>query len=97
MIIDTVPFQVFLTLFLVSLGPFFAWIVKIYNFDLKRSLRYFIFLTVLRLTLVGAIAFYLSSLDGNVVRFLLVFGTVYSLGLFPEVLLIARILKEDQN
>jgi|GEM_PF-5144306 len=95
MLLDQTMVQALIGVLMIGLGPLFAWFMKIFNFDLKRSLKYFIFLTVLRLTTVGAIAVYLNYAGGNVAKFLLVFGTIYSLGLLPEVLLIGRILEKN--
>lgn len=97
MLIDKTAFQVLLGVFMVGLGPICAWAIKIFNLDLKKSLKYFIFLTVLRLATVAVVAIYLNYTGGNVAKFLLVFGTVYSLGLLPEVLLIGRILEKSSG
>lgn len=83
---------IFFTAFLVVLGPALALIVKKKNFSLQKSLRYFIFLTVLRISTLLAYSYYLHMNAVSLFPFLLTFTVVYSILLIPEVMLIARIM-----
>lgn len=80
------------TLLVVMLGPLLAFFVKVKNISLQNTLRYFIFLTVLRAFYVLGFSYFLIINGGNVFTFLITFAIVYSLMLLPEVLIIAKIL-----
>lgn len=77
---------------LIALGPLLAIFVKKRKSTLQTSLKYFIFLTVLRLSAVLGYSYYLLQHGENVFGFLITFIAVYSILLIPEVLVIARIL-----
>lgn len=77
---------------LVMLGPALAFVVKKKNFSLQKSLRYFIFLTVLRILALLGYSYYLYMNAISLFPFLLTFTVVYSILLIPEVIMIARIL-----
>ncbi len=86
-----------LTTVLAVLGPLAAIYVKKRRYDVAKSFRVFVSLTVIRLSAVGIFSFFLFKNGGNLFLFLITFATVYSLLLIPEVLLIARALKERVN
>lgn len=85
------------TVVLVCLGPALAYFTKIKNFSLQKSLKYFIFLSVLRLAAVFLYSFYLIKSNGNLLAFLIAFAITYSVLLLPEVVMIAKILEPKRE